>query len=146
MADDIALVALVRKRAELAGRIDAACVELDGMLADIGSLDAALRLFDPDIPLEEVGPRPGRAVGRWAHLRISTRGVLGELRRAGEPIPAGRVVLALLAGQGADADDPKAWELATGRVRKILRTQRKRGLVRSLPGGGQRLLWEPVAD
>ena len=49
MADELAVAALVRKRAELAGRIAHARRELEGMPTGPAALDATLRLFDPGI-------------------------------------------------------------------------------------------------
>jgi hypothetical protein len=45
--DTFAISALVRKRAELAGLVDHARAELDALTANLGHLDATLRLFDP---------------------------------------------------------------------------------------------------
>src|SRR5215208_3127479 len=58
MADEIVVAALVRKRAELAGRIVHARAELDGMLASLAALDATLRLFDASAEPESIRPTP----------------------------------------------------------------------------------------
>ena len=55
---DLAVAALVRKRAVLAGRIEHARSELDAMLASLAALDATLRLFDPGIRVQAIRPKP----------------------------------------------------------------------------------------
>jgi hypothetical protein len=82
MAYEIAVAALVRKRAELAGRIGHARAELDGMLGSLAALDATLRLFDPGRRVEAIRPKAHRPGNGHASPRIATRDVLGALREA----------------------------------------------------------------
>ena len=143
MAHRIALAALVRKRAELAGRVEHAYAGLERMLADLAGLDTTLRLFDPDIRLDAIKSRDVRLPYGWAKPNhIATRAVLDVLRLAPGPVTTADITSRVLADLSADAEDAKAWELATGRVGKILRMQRRRGVARSTPGEGQQLLWE----
>ena len=60
MANSIALAALVRKRADLAGRIEHAYAWLERMLADLAGLDTTLRLFDPGVRLDAIKLRDVR--------------------------------------------------------------------------------------
>ena len=123
MADTIAFGALLRKRAEMAGRIEHAYTELEGLLADVAALDTTLRLFDPDVHLEAIRPRPLRTTEVWAaRPHVFVRRVLEE--------------------QGLDPGDPKVWTPASEGVCKALRSQKRRRIVRSTPGEGQQLLWE----
>jgi hypothetical protein len=48
-----AIPALLKKRSELARRIDQRQAELVNMLSDLSALDCAIRLFDPVIELAE---------------------------------------------------------------------------------------------
>lgn len=143
MGDTFALAALVRKRAELAGRVEAAYVELERMLADVAGLDSTLRLFDPDVQLEAIRPRPLRVAEVWgARPHVFVRRVLDVLRRAGGPVATREITWRLLEQQGLDPGDPKVWTPASEGVCKALRGQRRRRIVRSTPGEGQQLLWE----
>jgi hypothetical protein len=57
MAESHVVTGLVAKRAELAGRIEACCRELERLETDVGHLDSAIKLFAPDYKLESTGPR-----------------------------------------------------------------------------------------
>jgi hypothetical protein len=46
--------ALIRKRAEIAGRIEAIHAEAARLVAELGNLDMSIRIFQPDIDLEEL--------------------------------------------------------------------------------------------
>ena len=54
---DLALSALIRKRAELAGEIEATSAQLAQMRANLVHLDAVLRLLDPDAVPAEIAPK-----------------------------------------------------------------------------------------
>jgi hypothetical protein len=45
---DLAVSALVRKRAEIAGEIEAKLAEVDRLRADLAHLDAAIRIVCPE--------------------------------------------------------------------------------------------------
>src|SRR5918997_114498 len=105
MADEIAVAALVRKRAELAGRIDHARAELDGMLAGLAALDTTLRIFDPELRPEAVRPKPYRPASGQPSPGIRSRDVLGVLRETGRPMTAREIAERLLAGQGMVGDE-----------------------------------------
>jgi hypothetical protein len=52
------LSGLVAKRAELAGQLEHHQAMCRQMLIDLDNVDATLRLFDADIVLEEIRPKP----------------------------------------------------------------------------------------
>lgn len=146
MADTIAPGALIRKRAELAGRVEHAHGELARMLADLAGLDTAIRLFDPDVQLESVRPLPVRACDLWhGRPHVFTRRVLDMLRQAGGPVATRQITWRLLEEQGLDTGDAKVWTPASEGVCKALRRLRRRQIVRSTPGEGQQLLWDLAA-
>src|SRR3954465_8518162 len=95
--DTFAIGALVRKRAEMAGLVERHRAELDAMTANLGHLDATLRLFVRAIRLDAIrpkAPRPSTVSGR---PEITTRMVLDALRRAGEPLGAEEISARLMA-------------------------------------------------
>ena len=130
MADEIAVAALVRKRAELAGRIDHARRELDGMLAGLAALDTTLRLFDPSIRAEGVRPKAHRPGNGHASPGIETRDVLGALREAAGPLTARETASRPLTQAGREADEGTLRRAAEA-VGKALRRQRAKGVVRN---------------
>jgi hypothetical protein len=52
-----AISALVRKRAELAGEIEAGEVRLRDLRANLAHVDATIRLFSPDHPTAQIVPK-----------------------------------------------------------------------------------------
>jgi hypothetical protein len=58
MAETHVLSALLDKRAELAGKIEFVQTELRQLIIDLDNLDATIRLFDPEIDLEAIKPKP----------------------------------------------------------------------------------------
>src|SRR5918997_2796126 len=105
MADEIAVAALVRKRAELAGRIDHARRELDAMLASLAALDTTLRLFDPTIRVESIRPKAHRPGNGQPSPGIATRDVLAALRDAAGPLTAREIASRLLTQAGREAGE-----------------------------------------
>lgn len=135
------LSGLVRKRAELAGEVDALRARLAAIAADIGHLDATIRLFDPDYDLASIRPKRPRGpdVARPGEM---SRFVLGVLRDATEPVPTPVIAARLMAERGTDGQDRKLVRNVTKRVCMALRHQERRGAVRSRPGPGRVALWE----
>ena len=58
MAEPHVITALIDKRAELAGKIEAVQTQLRQLVIDLDNVDHVLRLYDPDIELAEIVPKP----------------------------------------------------------------------------------------
>ena len=58
MVDPHIFTGLIKQRVEVAGQIEAAQTTLRMLVIDLDNLDATLRLFSPDIDLEEIRPKP----------------------------------------------------------------------------------------
>ncbi|HRK94814.1 MAG TPA: hypothetical protein PK694_00700 [Rhodospirillales bacterium] len=58
MAELHVVTALIAKRAELAGQLEAAQAEVRRLVIDLDNVDATLRIFKPDIELDEIKPKP----------------------------------------------------------------------------------------
>ena len=130
---DYVLSGLVKRRAELAGEADALRARLADITADLGHLDAVIRLFDPDHDIAAIRPKTPRGpdtAGRGERGRL----VLDVLREAGEPIPAVDVVRRMLAKQGQDAGDGR---LAEGRAEARGRDLRRVGPAHDRDGPGR---------
>ena len=87
MAETHVVSALLQKRATMAGQIEYAQTTLRQLIIDLDNLDAALRLFEPDIALEEIKPKPFPP--RHAAVRGDlSRIVLASLRQSSTPLTA----------------------------------------------------------
>ena len=144
MAEPHVVSALVRKRAELAGEIEAAEKRVARLRADLLHLDATLRLFDAEAePLAIPPKRPWRRTG-WFRNGELPRRVLDALRAAvSEPLCAGEITARIMADKGLEAGDGRAVELIRKSVNAYLRERAKDGLVRRVapPGGGRDGRW-----
>jgi hypothetical protein len=140
MTSSHCLAGLVAKRAELAGRIEHARSELDTMLASLAALDATLRLFDPEIRVQAIRPKPFPPVRNYQSPGMRVRDVLGALRETGRPMTTREIAARLLAGQGRGGDErmlSRAGEIVGAALRKL----RAKGVASAQPGPGTRTLW-----
>ncbi len=139
---DYVVTGLVKRRAELAGQIEATHDTLRKLVADLESLDATIRQFVPDYQVEAIRPKAFRPPKDWANRGQMSRIVLSILRQASEPLTSRDVAVELLITRAMDRSDMKLLRLMTKRVGVALRTQRDNGAVRSDQGPGQFVLWE----
>ena len=141
MAETHVLSALIKRRAELAGEIEGLQITLRQRIIDLSNLDATVRLFDPEINLEEIKPKP--MPPRHSAFRGEvTRIVLGALRDAKQPLTSHELAQHVMAERGLNTADKRLVRLVGKRVGACLRHHRAHGLVQSKPGDGQLLLWE----
>jgi len=132
---------LVRKRAEIAGRIEANQQELRRLIADLDSVEATIRVFDPTVDLNAVHPRP--VPPRHAAFKGEvSRIVFVSLRQATTPITSRQIAVLMVKERGLNPDDRDLMTLMTKRVGACLNTQCKRGVVRSVRVPGPLLGWE----
>ena len=144
MADPHVITALVKKRATLAGEIEAAHERLRQMVLDLENLDATLRLFDPDYQVEAIKPKAFRPPKDWSNRGQMSRIILSVLRQAAEPLTTRDIAVQLLLERALDSQDLKLLRLMTKRVGVALRGQRNNGVVESDQGPGQYMLWHIV--
>ena len=95
MADSQVVSGLVEKRAELAGEVEHYQRELQRLAAELGHLDATIRLFDPFYDLGSVRPKRRGRRTQWFAPGECQRLVLETLRDAGEPL-SGRALAQML--------------------------------------------------
>lgn len=141
---DYVLAGLVKRRAEITGRIERAHEELRRMLADLEALDATILQFDPTHRVEAIRPKAFRPPKDWSNRGEMSRAVLSILRQAAEPMTSADIALEMLVSRALDRHDRKLLRLMGKRVGVALRTQRDNGAVRSEQGPGQFVLWEIV--
>lgn len=142
MKNEHVLSGLIAKRAELAGRVETLQRDMREAVLAIDHIDAAIRMFDPDVELDDIKPRlPPR---HQAFKGEVSRLVLNALRKAGKPLPVAELTLHVLAGRGLTNNDRPFMRVLGRRVGACLRNLRKKGLVtltRSVDGIG---LWAIV--
>ena len=135
------VTALIRKRAELAGQIEHTQTALRQLIIDLDNLDATLRLFQPDIELEDIKPKPfppRHAAFRGEVSRI----VLAVLRQSPKLLTAQDIAQHVMAERGLNTSDAGLVRLVGKRVGACLRHHRAKGLVRSEAGPETYLVWE----
>ena len=130
----IAVISLRRKRAEVAGRIDALDDEANELRQDLIHLDAVLHIFDPDgSPLNHKRKRIVRTSGYFRQGEIPTA-ILDALRKAGRPMTIRELMPIVMAGKVLP--EGKAMERTVQlRILQNLKGLQKRGAVeRSMTG------------
>jgi hypothetical protein len=135
------LSGLLRKRAELAGEIDHLASVVQQKMVELDHLDAAIRIFKPDIDLETVKPKtvPPRHQALPGEM---IRGVLTVLRESKKPLTSMEVTLRLMERRVMNAADKALVRTVSKRVIACLRHNRIKGLLHSTETPGQQLLWE----
>jgi len=134
--------ALVEKRARIAGEIENLQKLLREAVIQLDHVEATLRIFDPAIDINQIGPRRVIQV-HHAHHGDITRIVLDALRTAMRPIATSNITELVMKERGVDTNDKALCNVMGKRVGACLRHMaRKRGTIRSLPGPGQQNMWE----
>jgi hypothetical protein len=128
------------KRAEIAGQIEMMQREMRELVATIGHIDAAIRVFDPDTEIDDIKPRlPPRFQAFKGEV---SRLVLNALRKSEKPIPVSDLTLIVAAGRGINPDDKPFMRVVSRRVGACLRNLRKKKLVAMTRPAGSLGLWQ----
>ena len=144
MAETHVVSALKEKRIKLATEIEGIQAQLRQRVIDLDHCEATLRLFDPEADIGALGPRKVPQVLSDIHGDTG-RVILDTLRNATTPLPTYKVCEAVMKARGLDTDDKGLCRLMMKRtVANLKHWEKKRGLIRSLPGPGQQLMWELV--
>jgi hypothetical protein len=86
MAETHVIGALRNKRAELAGMLRQLEQQLVQQRANLAHLDAAMRLFDPEIRPNEIRPKQPRERNAWFRPGECLRLIYDQLREATQPM------------------------------------------------------------
>src|SRR5690606_31653489 len=131
--------ALRGKRGELAGQINALQDQLRAAMIDLDHVDATLRMFDPEIELDEIKPKP-LPPRHHAFKGQVTRSILAMLRSEGA-LDAKAITIRLMAERELNVNDRALQKAMHKRIGAALRNLRERTLVSSRSGPGGRLEW-----
>jgi hypothetical protein len=140
MENEHVLSGLIRKRAEIAGELEAAQNRVRQLIIDIDidNVDATIRIFEPDIDLDEIRPKP--LPPRHAAFKGEiSRAILGASRESGEALTVKDLTPRVMADRSLNTADLRLVRTAQKRVGAALRHLRTRGPVRSESGRGSRL-------
>lgn len=140
MAEPHVVTALIKKRQEITGQIEHAETVIRQLVIDLDNLDHTLRLFAPDIDLEEICPKPLPA-RHQAFKGEVTRIVLTALRQSDRPLSTKDSAQLVMAERGLNNADKRLVRTMGKRIGATMRSLRNRGLVRSKQGTGQYMLW-----
>jgi len=142
MEDASVVSGLVKRRVILSGEIAHLQAQLKQMLLDLNTLDAAIRIFDEDFPIESLKPRNVRPYVEWKTRGELIRLIFTILRDAPAPISARDIALQIMAHKHLDTSRVKAVQLMRRRVGGALRKKRRSGHVRCQEAIGEPLMWE----
>ena len=145
MGDTFAIAALRRKRAHLAGEIEAAQKALTAKRDTLATLDAVILLFEPEGRPDLIPAiRPVSRRCMWFKRGEQPRLCLSALREAGKPIQAQDVVTRVLAAKGLDVDARVRKKIAEN-VRTTLTRMEAKGVVRKVVQWPD-VWWELASD
>jgi hypothetical protein len=102
MADPHVVTALVAKRTEMAGLIDHHQKQIHRLAADLGHLDATLKLFAPEMDLRTLRTKEHRQRNAFFNPGEVPRFLLDTLRQAGEPLTSRALAEQVVAVKGLD--------------------------------------------
>ncbi len=139
---DILVNELVSKRAELTGALERNQAEQARLVADIGTVDAALFMFAPHVSVGKIAPKqlpPIYAAGRNEITMLA----LNFLREARAPISTQDLNRMIMTARNLNTNDTALVDKMRERLHSSLRNQRVRKRVRSIKSqDGKYSLWE----
>lgn len=141
MTETHVVTALIAKRAELAGMLEHHHTTVRQLMIDLDAIDQSLRLFKPDIELDDIKPKP-MPPRHAAYKGEVARIVLGTLRTAKRACSTQELTMHVMAERGMNTADKRLVKTVGKRVGACLRHHRTKGLIRSIDGLGDRLAWE----
>jgi hypothetical protein len=139
--NEFLLPGLVKRRAMLAGQLEAANAEAVRLHADLASVDAVIRQLDPTYKVDAIAAKRPRGPAADAFADMG-RTALDVLRQAGEPLTIAAVAERVVALRGLDAASGAVRAAVEGSAGRALRHQRDKGAVRNPAKAGRSVLWE----
>lgn len=124
MSEQHVVTALREKRAALDGERHQAEKRLVQLQADLATIDAALRIFDPTIAPHTIKPRKPRKLHTGFPVGDLSRAVLDVLRRADAPLTVREIATRVAAQRGLDVSTSARMQPMIGRVRNVLSRRR----------------------
>ena len=141
----IAMFALKRKRAEIAGKIADFEVQLEGLRADLLHVDHTLRLFDPEIEPHRIPPKRPKipSTGYFGRGELTRR--IYDVLRQGETLSAADIVGRVLSAKKLPTDDKHLNARMASQVLVRLSQLAAKGTVTRV-GAGIGVRWRLITD
>jgi hypothetical protein len=133
---------LIDKRAEIVGKIEAHRDQLAQLMADLDSLDRAIRIFEPDIDLVELPTKPVPPPNAAFRGEVQ-RFLLHTLRVSETALTTHELAEAIMVQRGLNVADLALRKQISQRTGHSLGSLRKRGfLTAEKANGGGLLRWQ----
>lgn len=128
MGYDLTVQGLIRKRADLAGEAAALRDQLDAKLTALDHVDATIRVFMPDIDLEDLPTRaaPPALTGTRGEFQ---RFLIDALRKAEGPLTTHDLARLVMEQRGMNVADRVTFKLISERTGNALGKLRRSGKV-----------------
>jgi hypothetical protein len=120
---------LLRQRAEIARKLDAAQLRVRQLIIDINAIDASIRLFVPDVDLPEIRSKPlphRHATSQGEIMRAIHDALVG----AGTALTTHDLTLRVMAWRSLNASDLQRVRTMQKRVGAAMRKMRELGWVK----------------
>lgn len=138
---ELTLQGLLRKRGEMARDVEAMREQLGVLLSGLDHIDAAIRIFNPAIDLEDMPERPVPPPNPAFRGEVQ-RFLLHTLRAAGEPMTTHDLAAAVMEARRLNTADRVLFKLVSVRTGHALTRLRKMGhVVSEREGKGALLTW-----
>lgn len=121
---------LLRKRGELTAEVETLRAQLDTRLAALDHIDATIRVFKPDIDIQDMPERPSPPANAAFRGEVQ-RFLLDTLRKAGEPRTTSQMAAAVMDARRLNTGDRVLRKLIEKRTGHSLSRLRKQGHVAS---------------
>lgn len=128
MAESHVISALVDKRSELAGLIQHYQQEINRISGDLGHIDAAIKLFNPEYDLRTISAKAHRERNQYFKPGELGRLILDILRNASEPMTSRQIACSVLDAKSLE-QNTKNVERFQIRALDTLRKQAASGVV-----------------
>lgn len=140
MAETHVISALVNKRSELSGLMTHYKKELSRLGEEVKTLDAAIKLFEPDYELDCIKTKQFKRKNSFFKHGECSRMMLNYLRVATSPLSTQDLTLKVITDKGLELspNDQKALRMT---IYSTLSLQAKKGLIRMDKAEGS-ALWE----
>lgn len=129
MAESHVISALVEKRSELSGLVAHYRKEIARLSEEVRTLDATIRLFEPDYPTESIKPKRHQKKNAFFKPGEACRVVLDILRESVGPITTNDIAREAMSRKGISGGHEKAVQAS---ILTILHRQKKGGLVKTV--------------
>ena len=106
MSEPHVLTGLMTKRGELAGQLEHHQAKVRQLMIDLDAIDQSLRIFKPDIELDDIKPKP-MPPRHAAYKGEVARIVLGTLRDAKRACSTQELTMHVMAERGMNTADKK---------------------------------------